>query len=344
MTSTPLPPPAAVPSPRPRRRLLRHVPAVEGRAILVSVGVGATLLFVKFGAYFLTGSTAIFADALEGIVNVVGSCFALYALVLAHRPADPEHPYGHGKVEFFSAGLEGGMILLAAAVSTVKAVEVLVRHQRLPQGELVAGLALLGVATAANAAVGLYLIAAGRRRRSLVLEADGWHLMSDVVTSVAAIGALVLVRYTGWAWADPVTAIGVSGYIAWAGVGLVRRSAEGLMDTQDATDTTLLRGILDAHVGPAGRQPQVCSYHKLRHRHSGRYHWVDFHLVVPGTWDIETGHRVASAIEYEIELALHEGNATAHVEPCPAEQCPRCPTDPPVAPPVPAGRGATADV
>ena len=331
-------------TPAPPRRLLGHVPAVESRAILISLGVGLALLLVKFAAYFVTGSTAIFADALEGIVNVIGSGFALYALVLAHRPADPEHPYGHGKIEFFSAGLEGGMILLAAAVSAAKAVETLLRHGHVRQAELGKGLLLLGIATAANAAVGLYLIANGRRRRSLVLEADGWHLMSDVVTSVAAIGALILVRYTGWTWADPVAAIGVSAYIAWAGIGLVRRSAEGLMDTQDVGDTALLRGILDAHVGRAGRQPQICSYHKLRHRHSGRFHWVDFHIVVPGHWDIETGHRVASAIEYEIELALEEGNATAHVEPCPTAECDRCPVDPPVAPPVPVGAAATADV
>ena len=275
---------------------------------------------------------------------MIGSGFALYALVLAHRPADPEHPYGHGKIEFFSAGLEGGMILLAAAVSAAKAVEVLWRHEPLDQAGLGLGLVLLSVATAANAAVGGYLIAYGRRSRSLVLEADGWHLMTDVITSVAAIAALVVVRSTGRWWADPVTAIAVSAYIAYEGVKLVRRSAEGLMDAQDVGDTTLIRGILDAHVGPAGRHPQVCSYHKLRHRHSGRFHWVDFHLVVPGTWDIETGHRVASAIEFEIEQALHEGNATAHVEPCPADDCQRCPTEPPVAPPVPVGRGATTDV
>ncbi len=328
----------------PTRRFLGHVPAAESRAILISLAVGIALLFVKFGAYLVTGSTAIFADALEGIVNVTGAGFALYALILAHRPADPEHPYGHGKIEFFSAGLEGGMILVAAAVSAAKAAEALFRHGRLEAGALGTGLTLMSLATAANLAVGVYLIAAGRQRRSITLEADGWHLISDVITSAAAILALLVVRYTGLAWIDPAIALVVSGYIAWTGVGLVRRSAEGLMDTQDVADTILIRGILDAHVGRTGRQPQVCSYHKLRHRHSGRFHWVDFHIVVPGTWDIDTGHRVASAIEYEIELALEEGNATAHVEPCPDDGCQRCPVDPPVAPPVPAGAATTAHV
>ena len=339
--TAPSPPPA--PAVRPPR-WLAHVPVVEARAILLSLGVGVALLGVKFAAYFVTGSTAIFADALEGIVNVTASGFALYALSQAHRPADHEHPYGHGKIEFFSAGLEGGMILLAGVVSAVKAIDALLHARHVPPGRLGVGLLLMGVATGANWAVGRYLIRRGRQLRSLVLEADGKHLVSDVITSAAAVAALLVVRATGAAWVDPVAALVVSAYIAWTGVGLIRRSAAGLMDEQDATDTATIANILGGHCGPAGRHPQICSYHKIRHRHSGRYHWVDFHLVVPGTWDIETGHRVASAIEYEIECALEEGNATAHIEPCPAAECGRCPTDPPVAPPVPAGAAATADV
>ena len=324
------------------------MPPAEARAILVSLAVGVALLVLKFAAYFVTGSTAIFADALEGIVNVTASGFALYALSQAHRPADHEHPYGHGKIEFFSAGLEGGMILLAAALSAAKGVDTLVRMllhgHPAPPGHLAVGLGLMGVAAAANAAVGLNLIRQGRRRRSLVLEADGWHLVSDVVTSGVAVGTLIAVHFTGAAWVDPVAALAVSGYIAWTGVGLIRRSAAGLMDEQDAADTATIVGILGAHCGNGGKHPQICGYHKIRHRHSGRYHWVDFHLLVPGSWDIETGHRVASAIEWEIECALGEGNATAHVEPCPEADCGNCPTDPPVAPPVPPGRAATADV
>ena len=297
------------------------------------------LLGIKFAAYFATGSTAIFADALEAIVNVTASGFALYALHQAHRPADADHPYGHGKIEFFSAGVEGAMILVAAVVSAVKAVDALLLHPAvISHNRLGVGLGLMGVATAANAAVGWHLIRQGRRQRALVLEADGWHLISDVVTSGSAVAALLAVRATGAAWVDPVVALAVSAYIAWTGVGLIRTSAAGLMDEQDAADNTLIRGILDAHCGPDAAHPRVCSYHKLRHRHSGRYHWVDFHLVVPGTWDIDTGHRVASAIEYEIERAVHEGNATAHVEPCTAattDPAHRCPAGPPVAPPVP---------
>ena len=110
--------------------------------------------------------------------------------------------------------------------------------------------------------------------------------------------------------------------------GLIRRGAAGLMDEQDVADDAMLRGIIESHLGPKGKQPLFCSYHKLRHRHSGRYHWVDFHIMVPGDWDIDRGHRVASAIEYEIELALGEGNATAHVEPCRASECAACGASP----------------
>jgi cation diffusion facilitator family transporter len=306
--------------------MLKNLPRIEAQAAVLSLGTGAVLLFVKFTAYFLTGSTAIFADALEGVVNVTASGFAMYALVLAHRPADPEHPYGHGKIEFFSAGLEGGMILLAAVLAIAKAIETLVRRQHLRISELGTGLLLITVALLANAMVGGYLVRTGKKQSSLTLEADGWHLLGDAVTSTAAVFALLLVRLCGWAPADPLIAIAVSLYIALTGIRLMRQSAAGLMDEQDASDNAAIRSVLDAHVGPTGKSPQICSYHKLRHRHSGRYHWVDFHMVLPGGLDIETGHHTASVLEGEIERALGEGDATAHVEPCKRPDCRNCGT------------------
>jgi cation diffusion facilitator family transporter len=305
---------------------LSDIPRSERVAILVSLGVGLLLLAIKFAAYYLTGSTAIFADALEGIVNVAASAFAAYALMLAHQPADAEHPYGHGKIEFLSAGFEGGMILLAAIVAIGKAIDTLLRRLPLRQEALGVGVVLMVIALVMNAAVGLALIRIGQKKSSLTLEADGKHLMTDALTSTVALLALLIVRVSGWSYADPIAAIGVSLYIGLTGIGLLRRSAAGLMDQQDAADTAMLRGILDSHLGPAGVEPRICSYHKLRHRHSGRYHWVDFHMVVPAKWDIEHGHRAASAIEYEIEQALGEGNATAHVEPCVEPECASCQT------------------
>ncbi len=304
--------------------LFRHLPRAEARAAFISLTTGLVLLGVKFAAYFLTGSTAIYADALEGIVNVAASTVALYALATAHRPADTEHPYGHGKIEFFSAGFEGGMILLAAAMAVGKAADSIIHHHTIVLQKLNLGLELLVAALIANAIVGGYLIRTGKRASSLILEADGWHLITDAVTSAAALIALLLVRMTGFSMADPLTAIAVSFYIAWMGLRMIRRSAAGLMDEQDLSDDAAIRKILDSHVGVAGKPPRICSYHKLRHRHSGRYHWVDVHLVMPTDMDIDAGHQIASAIEDEIEGLLGEGNATSHMEPCKKVDCPRC--------------------
>ena len=308
------------------REMFRNVPADESRAALLALGVGVALTAVKFTAYLLTGSAAVFSDAMEGIVNIAAAGFALYSIILAHQPADESHPYGHGKIEFFSAGFEGGMILVAAVVASAKAADDLLRGTQLTTARLDLGLLLMAATLPVNGLVGMYLVRTGRRRSSLTLVADGHHLMTDAITSVVALAALAVVRFTGWRYADPIAAFLVSFYIARTGVRLLRQSVAGLMDRQDAEDEALLRGILDAHLGPAGKEPQICGYHKLRHRHSGRYHWVDFHITVPPDWNVDRGHRVASAIEHEIELALGEGNATAHVEPCGAAACAACDT------------------
>src|SRR6266850_852991 len=293
---------------------LRRVPKSEATAALLSLGVGIALLIIKFIAYFLTGSAAIFSDALESIVNVAASSVALYALVVAHSPADQDHPYGHGKIEFLSAHFEGGMILLAAIAIAIKAIEMFFQPQ--PVQQLGAGIILIAAAMVINGGVGFALIRVGRRQGSMTLEADGHHLMSDAITSATALGALAVVKLMRWPLADPIAALLIAGYIGWMGILLLRRSSAGLMDRQDAADDQLLRQILDSHIGPRGKPPQICSYHKVRHRHSGRYHWVDFHIMVPPKLNVERGHAVASAIEYEIEQALGEGNATAHIEPC----------------------------
>jgi cation diffusion facilitator family transporter len=311
--------PAAAPSHLPPLRR-----AHELRAAITSLIVGGALLAVKFTAYWLTGSAAIFSDALESIVNVLASALALYSVVLAHRPADPEHPYGHGKVEFMSAGFEGGMMLLAAIVIVFRAVEQLVRGASVQRID--SGLVLIVLAMGINGTMGWYLVSTGKRSGSIVLEADGSHLLTDALTSAGVLGALVVVKVTGWARADPIAALGVAAYVAFSAMRLLRRSAAGLMDEQDREDDRLLRQILDSHLGPAGREPRICSYHKLRHRHSGRFHWVDFHVMVPASWNVDQGHRVASSIEYEIEVALVEANATAHVEPCVAATCRNCGT------------------
>ncbi len=304
---------------------VKNVLKLEARAAAISLGVGAALMLAKFAAFFLTGSAAIFSDALESIVNVAAAAFATYSLFLAHQPADADHPYGHGKIEFLSAGFEGGMVLLAAIVAAIQALIGLARGSPdLQSGRLVDGLLLIGCTVVVNAGLGAYLIRIGRRQQSLALEADGHHLISDVWSGVFALAGVGAVKLTGWRWLDPLAAIGVAAFISRTGISLIRRSAAGLMDEQDQNDARTLERLLDSHVGPNGTEPRICSYHKLRHRHSGRYHWVDFHLVLPAIWDIARGHEVATKIEDEIEQTLHEGNATSHIEPCNRPGCRHC--------------------
>jgi cation diffusion facilitator family transporter len=306
------------------RDFFRYIPRAEARAVMISVGVGVAMLVVKGLAYLRTGSAAILSDALEQVVNIIASAFAAYSLSTAHRPADADHPYGHGKIEFLSAGFEGGMIVLAALVMIAEGIKRIweMHHGLADVHHVLYGILLIAVAMAVHGVLGLYLVVLGRRQDSLTLEADGWHLLTDSGVSAVALASLAIVQWTGWVYADPVGAILIAVYISGTGWKLVRRSAAGLMDEQDMEDAKLLRGILDAHVG--GKEPRICSYHKLRHRHSGRYHWVDFHIMVPAWWDVKRGHQIASSIEYEIEQALGVGNATAHVEPCPEGECVSC--------------------
>lgn len=307
------------------RSFLHFVPRVEARAAVGSLTAAIALLLLKFVAYFVTNSSAVFSDAVESIANVAAAAFALYALHMAHRPADDDHPYGHGKIEFLAAGFEGSMIVTAALVAVLRAVDAILHRGRdLEIAHLSLGITLLLTALVVNGLLGWMLLRIGRRAESATLKADGHHLLSDALTSVVAIGGLVTVGALGWRYADPTAALLVAGYIGFVGIGLMRGAVSGLMDEQDQDDERMIRQILDSHLGPAGAPPRICSYHKLRHRHSGRYHWVDFHVMVPSTWNVRQAHSIASAIEVEIESALGLGNATAHVEPCDNSECALC--------------------
>jgi cation diffusion facilitator family transporter len=288
---------------------------------MISLTVGITLLIVKYTAYFITQSAAVFSDATESIANVLASGVALYSLVVAHRPADAEHPYGHGKVEFISAWFEASMIMGAAVFIIIKTIDALSHGEIARQESAMAGIILMSAAMVVNGVVGLYLIRTGRRQGSMTLVADGKHLLTDVWTSIGVLIALGLVKWTGWALFDPIAAFLVAGYIAWSSAKMLRHAAAGIMDKQDIEDERVITQILDSHCGAAGREPRICNYHKLRHRHSGRYHWVDFHIRLPETVTVRRAHEVASSIEEEIEAAVGEGNATAHVEPCDRSVC-----------------------
>lgn len=296
--------------------------AVRLRAGLVSLLVGTLLLGVKYLAYQLTGSTAILADALESIVNVVAALFALGGLVVAGWPADRNHPYGHGKIEFFSAAFEGGLIAFAAVLIIKEAGEALLFGHEVKQINF--GLLITVGAGLANAALGLYLMQVGRRHHSLALVADGTHVMADFWTSVATAIGLGMVLLTGHAWLDAVVAGLVGLNLIWTGLGLVRHAAGGLLDEEDVP---LLQRIV--HTINANLVPGVVRVHFLRAIRSGRYTHVNAHLVVPEFWSVEQAHDFGNAFQRSVMRSLDlEGEIDFHIDPCQRRFCAGCDVDP----------------
>lgn len=287
----------------------------------LSFGVAIALLAVKFGAYALTGSQAIFSDALESIVNVVAAAFAIATLAYAGRPADRDHPFGHGKIEFFSAAFEGALVFGAAAVILWRATVALLEGA-VPQ-RLDLGLLLVTGAGAANGALGWFLVRQGRRRRSLAIEADGQHVLTDFWTSVGVVGGLLVVHVTGWAWADPVVAMLMGCLLLGTGWRLVRRAAGGLLDEEDPA---LLKDLV-AHLSPRVRDGLI-SVHHLRAIRSGRLRHVTAHLVVPEFWTVERAHDAAEALAAGLQRDLGgDAEIEFHVDPCERNWCARCDLD-----------------
>jgi cation diffusion facilitator family transporter len=288
------------------------------RAGLASFVVGLLLLAVKYAAYQLTGSAAVLSDALESIVNVVAAAFALGSLVFAGRPADREHPYGHGKIEFFSAVFEGGLIAFAALAIIGYAIADFIRG---PEVDAIEVGALLTFASGlANAVLGWYLVRTGRRTRSLVLVADGQHVLSDFWTSLGVVVGLVLVRITGLTWLDPAVALVLGVNLARTGLGLVRHAAGGLLDEEDTALLTRMVAVFDET-----RTPGIIRIHRLRAIRAGRFTHVDAHVVLPEDWTIERAHEVTDAFERRVMDACKiEGEIVFHSDPCRRLLCPAC--------------------
>lgn len=288
------------------------------RAGTLSLVIALTLLAVKFEAWRRTGSTAILSDALESIVNVVAATFGLGSLVFAGRPADRSHPYGHGKIEFFSAAFEGGLIVLAAVWIVYESARAL--WSGAEPHELDTGLVLVFAAGLVNLLLGLFLVRTGRRHGSFTLVADGQHVLSDSWTSAGILVGLVAVRVTGIAWLDPLIAATVALALFRTGFKLVRRAAGGLLDEED---TELLGNLLAALDRRRGNG--MISVHHLRAIRTGRFHHVDAHLVVPEFWSVERAHVLSDALASEVirELAI-EGEVAFHTDPCRRAHCAHC--------------------
>ena len=274
----------------------------------LSIATALATILLKGVAWWLTGSVGLLSDALESIVNLAGAVMALAMITVAEMPADERHAYGHGKAEYFSSGFEGLLILLAAISIGVTACERLLHLHPIEQAGI--GLGVSIVASLLNLLTARILLAAGRKNRSLTLEADAHHLLTDVWTSVGVIGGVGAVIATGWLWLDPVIALLVAANIVWTGWMLLRRSTKGLMDVAlPPADHALVLAVLTRY------REQGIDFHALRTRESGARRFVDLHVLVPGEWSVQKGHELAEQVEREIREALPHTSVLTHLEP-----------------------------
>ena len=273
-----------------------------------SLLVGLVVLGLKFLAWYVTGSIALYSDALESIVNVVTAVVALIAVRLAQKPADAALPYGYHKAEYFSAVLVGVMIIVAAILIVREAALGMLAPQ-LPVAP-VQGLAVSGVATIINLVWAVVLVRHGRAVRSPALEADGKHLLTDVVSTVGVLVGLALVFLTGWAVLDPILAGLVALNILWSGWGVIRHSVGGLMDVAVPPDTQkTIREVIASNADGA------IEAHDIRTRQAGKLTFIDFHLVVPGVMSVDAAHAICDSIEAKLREAVEDVQITIHVEP-----------------------------
>ncbi len=271
--------------------------AEKQMAMRLSLVIGVVLLVLKATAWQITGSSAILSDTAESVAHLVAVGFACYSLWLSLKPADPNHLYGHAKISFFSAGVEGALIAVAAGYIILTAVLEILRGPELEQ--LGIGLALTAFTAVVNALLGWHLVRTGRQRGSIILEANGHHVLTDCWTSLGVLLALSLVWLTGWTYWDPLFAILAALNILRSGSSLVRRSIGGLMDASDPVLQARLHDLLTAEAGRHG-----ISYHNLRHRNVGDAYVIEVHLVFPATTPIREAHSTATLIEQAVEAAI----------------------------------------
>jgi cation diffusion facilitator family transporter len=276
--------------------------------IVLSILAAVLTIGMKSAAYYVTGSVGLLSDAAESGVNLLAALTAFVSLWYAARPVDPSHTYGHEKIEFFSSGLEGTLILVAAAGIAWYAVRRLLAPEPLHALDLGTLLAL--AASLINLGVAQLLLRVGRRYGSIVLEADGWHLMTDVWTSVGVLAGLGLVWLTDLQLLDPLIALAVAANIVYTGFDLVRRSFNGLMDhALPAAEQDRVRAAIEAHLEDG------MHYHALRTRQAGSRRFADFHLLVPGIYTVRRAHDLVNRIEDAVRAALPNMEVTVHIEP-----------------------------
>jgi len=274
----------------------------------ISIAAAVLTIGLKTIAYFLTGSVGLLSDALESLVNLIGAWMALAMLTVAARPADEDHDYGHSKAEYFSSGVEGSLILVAAGSIIYTAIPRLLNPQPLEQVGI--GLAVSAGASIVNLIAGLFILKAGKKHQSITLQANAQHLLTDVWTSVGVLAGVGLVSITGWERLDPIVALMVAGNIIWSGVKIVRESVLGLMDTALPTEErNRIHDVLD-HYKTKGIQ-----YHAVRTRQSGARRFMSVHILVPDDWTVLRGHQLLERVEADIREALPGITVFTHLEP-----------------------------
>lgn len=273
-----------------------------------SIFVGAVVFVLKYAAYYITGSIALYSDALESTINMVTAVAAFLAVRLSAQPADANHPYGHHKVEYFSAVLEGVLIIVAALAILRESYFGFLSPKALDAP--IEGFAVNALASVINGFWSWTLIRQGRLLRSPALAADGHHLLTDVVTSIGVLAGLLLVPLTGWNWLDPALAALVALNILWSGWGLIKESIGGLMD-EAVPEATLSRVREVIAINAEG----ALEAHDLRTRHAGKMTFIDFHLVVPGAMSVTDAHDICDRLERALKAEVKDALITIHVEP-----------------------------
>ena len=274
----------------------------------LSIAAALATIVLKASAYYITGSVGLLSDALESIVNLVAALMALAMLTVAARPADELHAFGYSKAEYFSSGLEGMLILLAAASIVWTAIPRLITPRALEQVGI--GVAVSILAAIVNLGVARLLLRAADNYHSITLEADAHHLMTDVWTSVGVVIGIAIVFLTGWNRLDPIIAIMVAINILWTGAKLLRRSVLGLMDTAlPPAEHQAIKDVLSRY------ERNGIHYHALRTRHAGSRSFISFHVLVPGDWTVQRGHDLLEQVERDIRAAIPGASVFTHLEP-----------------------------
>ncbi len=294
---------------------------LKKKAALISLIIGFMMFAGKMGAYLLTHSAAILSDALESVVHIIATSFAFYSLYLSLRPPDKKYPYGYGKIEFFSAGFEGALIIIAAFSIIYYAVRDIIYGSTITEVDVGAG--IIFIASAVNVALGLYLIRSGKKTNSIILIADGKHVLTDAYTSIGAFGALILVLLTDIKLFDPIVAIILALNILFTGKNLVKESFSGLMNV---SDTSLMENIAKTLDSEKQSHQNWIDLHLLRYWKSGEKYIVDFHITIPYFLSVVEAHNVSHELEEMFKKIFMSDSVDtlAHVEPCEPTCCIIC--------------------